>query len=350
MVPPRKQGMAMNGFDPATQRWRERSTSKSKGSRGSKGRRSMPDSPEGSVRSDGSFNPSHNMCTPRLNNSLSYKNLEERRLPYVAPPSGMVDRPNHEDSLRRVACVIHRHLVTCEEWYQRVRPEKHGPETAEHIMQRKRAQQLAPWKLEKAEIFREDLYTIPQYKYTFLRTPLGLNTSFYRVQQVPRGFEMPNVQEIHDFLHTLFTKAYLSPECSIICLIYVEKIMEKGDIPILSFSWRPILLAGLLLASKVWQDLSTWNVEFNAIYPEFMLEKINILEGIFLKYIKWDLYISSKLYAKYYFALRAITEKKDFRRRYALIQKNINPPHAEKVAQRTKMMKDDFAELLSRSL
>jgi len=179
---------------------------------------------------------------------------------------------------------------------------------------------------------------------------MGLNTSFYRVHQVPRGFQVPEVKEIHEFLHTLFTQAYLSPECSIVGLVYVEKLMEKG-VPLLASSWRPIVLVGLLLASKVWQDLSTWNVEFAAIYPEFLLEKINVLEGLALKYLNWDTYISSQLYAKYYFALRSLTEKRDFRQRYRLIQQQqVAPPHALKVQERTRAMKEDLSSLLSSSI
>jgi len=72
--------------------------------------------------------------------------------------------------------------------------------------------------------------------------------------------------------------------------------------------------SGLLLASKVWQDMSSWNIEITQIYPEFSLKNINRLERIFCSALKWELYISSSLYAKYYFALRSITTKKDFRR------------------------------------
>lgn len=50
------------------------------------------------------------------------------------------------------------------------------------------------------------------------------------------------------------------------------------------------------------------------IYPQFTLANVNRLERLFCSEIKWDLYISSSLYAKYYFALRALTEKNDFRR------------------------------------
>ena len=59
---------------------------------------------------------------------------------------------------------------------------------------------------------------------------------------------------------------------------------------------------------------SSWNSEISQIYPQFSLQSINRLERLFCSEIKWDLYISSSAYAKYYFALRSLTEKKDFRR------------------------------------
>merc|ERR1712127_744351 len=116
--------------------------------------------------------------------------------------------------------------------------------------------------------------------------------------------------------HQLFNSVQLSSECSIVCLIYVERLMEVAKVPLLASTWRPIFMCGLLLASKVWQDLSSWNIEFASVYPQFSLDAINKLELQFLRMVKWDLYISSSLYAKYYFALRSLLEKKDFRRRY----------------------------------
>jgi hypothetical protein len=59
---------------------------------------------------------------------------------------------------------------------------------------------------------------------------------------------------------------------------------------------------------------SSWNSEFSDIYPQFTLKAINKLEVTYCKELKWNLYISSSAYAKYYFALRSLTEKSDFRR------------------------------------
>ena len=69
-------------------------------------------------------------------------------------------------------------------------------------------------------------------------------------------------------------------------------LQENAGIEILASNWRPIMLCGLLLASKVWQDLSTWNVEFESISPDFTLKSINRLERTFLKYLRYSLFIS----------------------------------------------------------
>lgn len=61
----------------------------------------------------------------------------------------------------------------------------------------------------------------------------------------------PTVDEIYEFIKTLFNKAQLSSECSLVCLIYVERLMETAHVPLLASTWKPVLLCGLLLASKV---------------------------------------------------------------------------------------------------
>lgn len=157
--------------------------------------------------------------------------------------------------------------------------------------------------------------------------------------------------------------------------------MENAHVPLVASTWRPCLLCGLLLASKVWQDLryfkfiaiifytlpqnihlctfqiiffiftffhffSSWNSEISQIYPQFSLQSINRLERMFCQEIKWDLYISSSAYAKYYFALRSLTEKKDFRRDYNVMM--INAPNADQVAERSTGIKESF--LMSKSL
>jgi Cyclin, N-terminal domain len=61
----------------------------------------------------------------------------------------------------------------------------------------------------------------------------------------------PSVDAIYEFIRTLFNKACLSSECSLVCLIYVERLMEAASVPLLASTWKPVVLCGLLLASKV---------------------------------------------------------------------------------------------------
>lgn len=57
---------------------------------------------------------------------------------------------------------------------------------------------------------------------------------------------------------------------------------------------------------------------------------------------------TSVLRARYYFALRALTEQKSFRQRYNSTM--TQAPHMEKVQQRTVALKKDIGMLFSKSL
>jgi hypothetical protein len=116
----------------------------------------------------------------------------------------------------------------------------------------------------------------------------------YGLRKINTKPQIPSEGDIYEFAHQLFKSVQLSSECSIVCLIYVERLMEIAKVPLLACTWRPIFMCGLLLASKVWQDLSSWNIEFSNVYPQYSLEAINRLELHFLRNVKWDLYISSR--------------------------------------------------------
>lgn len=245
------------------------------------------------------FEISQQAWTPQLEEIQHvYRNPSERPAMCVAPPSTL-SRPNYEDILRRVSIVMHQHILKCEQ-----RLAEATPDTSESGL----------FYTSKMEAFDESHFLLPQYVYHFVRAPISRMGFLFGIKRHEAQIKVPEVSDVHTFLRELFVKAQLTAECSIVCLIYVERLMELAHVPLVARTWRPCLLCGLLLASKVWQDLSSWNSEFSQIYPEFSLEAINKLEVLFCKEIKWNLYISSSAYAKYYFALRSLTEKKNFRR------------------------------------
>lgn len=286
---------------------------------------------------DDDFNTSKQGLTPAPNKiNPAYRVPEERSISAqsVAPPSS-ISRPNYEDILRRVSIVIHQHIQKCE-----LRKAMSTPETKETGMFRQ----------SQMSLFSEEHFVSPEYVYHFVRAPISRMGFLYGIHKIANVSRMPTLQDIHTFLRDLFVKALLSAECSIVCLIYVERLMENANVPLVVETWKPVLLCGLLLASKVWQDLSSWNSEFAQIYPSFTLQAINKLEIVYCKELRWNLYISSSTYAKYYFALRSLTEKSDFRRNYNVML--VDAPGAEHVAERSGDVRQQVLDdhTLSRSI
>jgi len=121
--------------------------------------------------------------------------------------------------------------------------------------------------------------------------------------------KLPDYEHIKKFLFLIFQKLKLGVECGIVALIYIERLMNIKGIPLTTRNWRPILIASILTASKVWDDLATWNLEFAEMFPVIGLKEINNLEKCFLTALDYNFFISGPEYAKYYFALRAVRQK-----------------------------------------
>lgn len=361
------------------------------------------------VRFQPVFQPTHTVFTPRLSetSSLRYRKPDDRVVgsTSLAPPSSVssIAQPNYDDFLRRVSVVLYQHIRRCEKRHReqqrngntgglsnaiaaavsalttsedRPSNESRSPTPTEDAsifheetnsspspsafdgdegaQDREEGNTTNPSSISSPrlvdlpvdETFREEHFVTPQYKYTFVRLPRVHPLTVYRMEKITSKRHVPSVDEIFKFCKNLFNKAQLSAECTIVCLIYIERLMEQANVPLLAATWRPIVVCGLLLASKVWQDLSSWNVEISNIYPQFSLHSINRLERLFLHHIQWDLYISATVYAKYYFALRSLTEKKDFRRRYNYTMR-VDPPNSKRLEERSAAVKH---ELYSKSL
>lgn len=227
------------------------------------------------------FRPTGDAYTPRMSgHPLKYKPAQEREsVDKMSSTMGTIQRPNFRDALRRVAIILHQHIVKIERRFET------GVRGVDDT---------GLFKTSKREEFSEDRFATPRYKCSMVRVPMACPGVVYSMRKLRVVYRTPSTDEIYDFAHQLFKKVQLSSECSIVCLIYVEKLMEVAKVPLVASTWRPIFMCGLLLASKVWQDLSSWNIEFASVYPQFSLEAINRLEVQFLKAIKWDLYISSR--------------------------------------------------------
>lgn len=123
----------------------------------------------------------------------------------------------------------------------------------------------------------------------------------------PAGTRVPSVKEFRTFLTFVYRTAQLEPEGLILSLVYYERILSAFGRTMRSSptTWRPLVLISLILASKMFDDLSMINVDFSTVCKQqFSLEKINQMELTVVLLLRFALNVSVSEYARYYFNLR----------------------------------------------
>jgi len=189
--------------------------------------------------------------------------------------------PDKESTIKVVCCVVRAHMLSAA-----ARDDAHQVDN------------VPP----EFSVFIDRDYVRPQRnrRPSFVR-PFGGSAE---VEEV----EVPKLDTLVKFFRHVYLTAQMEVECIIMSLIYVEKLLKvtKGRLQIRHFNWKSVLFAGMIMASKVWDDLSMWNADFSAVCPSFSLRRINELELTLLSILKFDTTITASNYAKYYFHLRSM--------------------------------------------
>ena len=102
-------------------------------------------------------------------------------------------------------------------------------------------------------------------------------------------------------------KMQLTTECIVISLIYLEQIMITGNIEIRNFNWRPLVFTAILLASKFWEDIIWYNVDFEENCEIFPLKSINRMESEFISLCDYNIYCSADKYNRYQAMVKEIS-------------------------------------------
>jgi len=135
------------------------------------------------------------------------------------------------------------------------------------------------------------------------------NETKYPLTKQPSNFEKcPSVETIFHFLNTTFKVEKLSPEPGIMCLIYLNRMMEKTNLILTPTTWRRAVLSTLILSSKVWEDLAVWNVDFIELFPNVTVKDLNKLERVVLESIEFNVSIKASEYVKHFFGLSEYAE------------------------------------------
>lgn len=121
--------------------------------------------------------------------------------------------------------------------------------------------------------------------------------------------EIPAVKYIYAFLKQVFEVGQFNPECCVISLVYINRLIGVTGVPLTQSNWKPVAISALVLAQKVWDDTPLINADFAILYPAITVKEINYLERKFLDLLEFKLTVSPSLYAQYYFELRSICEE-----------------------------------------
>jgi hypothetical protein len=121
--------------------------------------------------------------------------------------------------------------------------------------------------------------------------------------------DIPAVKHIYSFLKQVFEVGQFNPECCVISLVYINRLIGVTGVPLTQSNWKPVTISALVLAQKVWDDTPLINADFSILYPALTVKEINFLERKFLDLLEFKLTVSPGLYAQYYFELRSICEE-----------------------------------------
>lgn len=121
------------------------------------------------------------------------------------------------------------------------------------------------------------------------------------------------------FIRRIMDQMQLTTECIVIGLIYLELVMITGKIEIRDFNWKPLVFTATLLASKFWEDIIWYNVDFVEALQIYSLRSINHMESEFLSLCDYNIYVSAEKYQRYQAQIRAMSFPTDrFQRKTSL--------------------------------
>jgi len=175
-----------------------------------------------------------------------------------------------------------------------------------HIVQSAKERNAQP-KFEDYEIFNDNY---EEHPFTHDSHAIIVETSD-AIEMMRIEEKIPSLEEITSFYRFVFNKAQMETDCIIMSLIYVERLLRetKGGVRPNVNNWRSVLFSCMVLASKVWDDLSMWNADFSHACPEgvtFSLQRINQLELALLTCLQYNVKVPASAYAKYYFLMRSM--------------------------------------------
>eukprot|EP01067_Filipodium_phascolosomae_P003628 Filipodium_phascolosomae@DN2651_c0_g1_i1.p1 len=116
----------------------------------------------------------------------------------------------------------------------------------------------------------------------------------------------PKSEDIRAFLKTMLDSIYYPPECNVLILLYVNRLMSACGLYMHTANWRPLLMTALVISQKVWDDPQMKNTDFAYYYTFFKDEELTAMEVTFLQLLQYKVVVKTATFAKYYYELRTV--------------------------------------------
>jgi Cyclin, N-terminal domain len=146
---------------------------------------------------------------------------------------------------------------------------------------------------------------------------------------------VPSLLEIESFYMDFYRRSQMEQDTIIMSLIYVERLIKEtnGALTPSPSNWKSILFSCMVLSSKVWDDLSMFNLDFSNVsmavsssrnaagsapaapasssssLSSFSLQRTNALEVALLQTLNFNVRVAASEYAKYYFLIRTMLHR-----------------------------------------
>lgn len=103
---------------------------------------------------------------------------------------------------------------------------------------------------------------------------------------------------IEAYLERVIQHTRCSPECFIVCLIYLDRLIGATGLLITSLNVHRFLITSIMLASKLYDDVIYNNRHFSLV-GGIEVTELNLLELSFLNILEFRLTVDSEIFQKY---------------------------------------------------
>ena len=104
---------------------------------------------------------------------------------------------------------------------------------------------------------------------------------------------------ISDYLTRIFQYASCSPECFVLSLIYIDRLIQRNGFLLTPLTVHRVIITSVVLAAKFFDD-HYFNNAYYARIGGIPVEEMNALELEFLFLTNFSLHVSPESYARYY--------------------------------------------------